>query len=540
MISELFLEKAFDEFYDKCKEILRKNIFDKKKLDILKDDIAEFHRNFSETNLYAQESAFQKFVENNLKLYEQYNAINKIEPPYETLDEIQKEIKLKCIKKFCTAIVSKSDIDSYYIIPFLLIKSTLYEIARETDMGRSAIIIDETGQRIDRATEETNKQIISAKNEILSAIINTTQIAIENKELLANQNACNSSLNIDTNKSILILDENRKRLSHEMRQIAAGIRALNESFGQYIFNKNIEAHENKNRNITELFNQVIKRAELYKLDIQGQFDLIDLMTIYQGDEVYPNIKQFDIWKEFFYKLHLVFKAPCSVNNHYLDMPLVKLDRSQLNMHTVTTDPMLLECVLFNVVSNAIKYSYINSKIIVDFTKRTEPEKYIFTITNYGNFLDPYDRSIYERGVRHNNDMGTTVGMGLGLYWCELIITKLGGKIHHECNPVDEPLSKYNIPLMEPFFSRFSNYNDFRKAWDKAYKLGFVEANISEQSYIDIKAKYEDLRKQHIYEKIVNNWSSETINNMSFFRLYTDMQIPTYEIIFKIEIPKLVR
>jgi hypothetical protein len=69
--------------------------------------------------------------------------------------------------------------------------------------------------------------------------------------------------------------------------------------------------------------------------------------------------------------------------------------------------------------------------------------------------------------------------------------------------------------------------------------------ISEQSYSSIKAEYQRLlgNKHNAvseYDAIVNKWSDKKLKNISFLRLYTDISVPTYEIVFSIEIPSRER
>ena len=161
-VTELFWEKVFEKFYDRCETLFIDKILNKRKLDKLADELSQYHIKFCEEHNFAQTSKFQQFVENNLKIYEQYNAICKINYPYRTIDEIQQEIISLCIREFPSPGL-KGDIESYYRITFLLIKITLYEIAQKTDTGRNAIMLDTLVTYI----EEAKKELFTAINQIL-------------------------------------------------------------------------------------------------------------------------------------------------------------------------------------------------------------------------------------------------------------------------------------------------------------------------------------------------------------------------------------
>ena len=124
-------DRVIDEFYDKCKDFLKEKIFDRRKLDELKIIINKYHREFCDIYSLDQNFKFQQYMENSLKLYEQYNAMCKIEPSYSTINEIQNKIISDCVNEFKSSSVSAITINSYYKRIFELINNTLYGLVYE-------------------------------------------------------------------------------------------------------------------------------------------------------------------------------------------------------------------------------------------------------------------------------------------------------------------------------------------------------------------------------------------------------------------------
>jgi signal transduction histidine kinase len=367
----------------------------------------------------------------------------------------------------------------------------------------------------------------------------------------------NMLLRLEAQKSTIMLTENRERLSHEVGQIAMGVRALNKRYNNIFFEKKNNFIRQKNKkdidSLEKSYEEFIKKSMLYKDDVESQFQIIEMLLKVHGDNIIPNPKKFDIWTEFLNRWNIIFSSQCSINNQFLVMPFSQhqyYDRSR----TIITDPVLIQCALYNIVNNAIKYSYVNTKININFEKEfivngnnIKIEMYKFTVENYGAYLNPDDKKIYEKNIRSTHGKGTInfdssiAGEGLGLYWTDMLVKKLNGAIYNLCD--EKPICKYHIPLMKPFFTRCREYPLFREFWDKSKEAGLISREVPELSYQEIKNEYDRLMANKTngiseYDKIVSDWSSDKLNGISFFRLCTDMGIPTHKISFIIKIPKL--
>ncbi len=101
---------------------------------------------------------------------------------------------------------------------------------------------------------------------------------------------------------------------------------------------------------------------------------------------------------------------------------------------IETDGRLLNIVLNNVISNAIKYSYQNSKIEI-FHKKSD-DKIQIIIKDYGVGMS--HKEVENLFTKHSVAQHTNSGTGLGLLVSRNIIKKLGGKILPKVKKIKEP------------------------------------------------------------------------------------------------------
>lgn len=111
---------------------------------------------------------------------------------------------------------------------------------------------------------------------------------------------------------------------------------------------------------------------------------------------------------------------------------------------VTADRLRIEQVLTNLLSNAMKYSPGENKVIL--SSLLENGEVIVRIRDYGMGVPDSERTqIFERFYRTKDMKITITGFGLGLYICRDIIRRHGGKIWIEAE--DKGSSFYfSLPL----------------------------------------------------------------------------------------------
>jgi PAS domain S-box-containing protein len=98
-----------------------------------------------------------------------------------------------------------------------------------------------------------------------------------------------------------------------------------------------------------------------------------------------------------------------------------------NLGTVVTDDSMIEQILSNLISNAIKYSDPNRHNLVSISMVTESEDHIVKVCDTG-------KGIQEKNIEKifapfkRIDAGITEGEGMGLAFARAVIRKLGGRI----------------------------------------------------------------------------------------------------------------
>jgi len=99
-----------------------------------------------------------------------------------------------------------------------------------------------------------------------------------------------------------------------------------------------------------------------------------------------------------------------------------------NVRSIKTDPILLNVIMQNFFSNAVKYSEEGKSIM--FMVKEDGKDLIFSVKDFGLGIPEKDQArIFERLYRATNvrEVDTT-GSGLGLFISKMIAKSLGGEI----------------------------------------------------------------------------------------------------------------
>lgn len=110
------------------------------------------------------------------------------------------------------------------------------------------------------------------------------------------------------------------------------------------------------------------------------------------------------------------------------------------------DPDLIRIIFQNLISNAVKYSPDNSKIVVTINK--EKNDLLISVADNGYGIpEAQKEKIFDKLFRADNVVGKDVeGTGLGLYIVKSIIEQSGGKIWFE-SEIDKGSTFYvTIPI----------------------------------------------------------------------------------------------
>ena len=110
------------------------------------------------------------------------------------------------------------------------------------------------------------------------------------------------------------------------------------------------------------------------------------------------------------------------------------------------DKALLGQLLYNLITNAIRYCHRGTRIILDCKKTSgDPwSPHLLSITDYGIKMEGGEDSfrLYWQGDAAKG----TSGLGIGLYIAHRVAMAHGGSIDYQCTKI----SDFNVPLMEAF------------------------------------------------------------------------------------------
>jgi signal transduction histidine kinase len=113
---------------------------------------------------------------------------------------------------------------------------------------------------------------------------------------------------------------------------------------------------------------------------------------------------------------------------------------------VQSDPVLLEKIITNLLTNSIKYSRENSSIAVS---TTVDDRFVLTVTDRGIGIPPADQEhLFERFYRASN-AGNVQGTGLGLHILKHYVVMLHGTIKLTSEPGAGTTVEISFPVAAP-------------------------------------------------------------------------------------------
>jgi signal transduction histidine kinase len=113
---------------------------------------------------------------------------------------------------------------------------------------------------------------------------------------------------------------------------------------------------------------------------------------------------------------------------------------------VLADPVRVEQVLTNLLSNAGKYSYPESEIVLE--ARCEAREITISVTNLGPGIPAHDlHRVFARHYRTSAaESGRAPGLGLGLYIARGLIEAHGGRIWAESQVGGRTTFRFTLPV----------------------------------------------------------------------------------------------
>jgi signal transduction histidine kinase len=134
-------------------------------------------------------------------------------------------------------------------------------------------------------------------------------------------------------------------------------------------------------------------------------------------------------------------------------PLIVKNKQSLILDIPSSLPQImadkdrLQQILFNLIDNASKYNMENEKIILSVTARNN--HLVFSIRDSGKGIPEEDKiNIFDPYTRLESNKRSTLGMGLGLAICKILVELHRGQIWVESEPNKGSTFSFTIPLSE--------------------------------------------------------------------------------------------
>jgi PAS domain S-box-containing protein len=321
-------------------------------------------------------------------------------------------------------------------------------------------------------------------------------------------------------------DITREKLAEdELRKSEQNLRNLNDAKNRLIY---ILSHDLRapTSSIIGIVNAILEDSHLTKEEIQNYLKLIKSASTYQLDLI-NNLLDWSLLEsgKFNYTIepkdleYAVYNSLNSVKG-LLDQKKIKLE-VKVHSALVLIDLNLFSRILINLVSNAIKFSYPESKIWIS-TKLLNNSRIEISIKDNGVGID---KEVFEKlftfkeKVSRHGTSGER-GTGLGLSLCKDMVKILGGSLKIESpvkfvskKPVGTIVSfdvktvepkvlisdkiKININLLK---QNLNGYKFVRKNIDK------IETHLSEDYYFFITIDEKEL-KESLIESLLNNYKT---------------------------------
>ncbi len=220
-------------------------------------------------------------------------------------------------------------------------------------------------------------------------------------------------------------DEFLSMAAHELRTPLGTMRWRLETMLAEKMSPHIRSYLEQNyQNVLRLIHLVSNLLDVSRID-QGKVkqtkDMIDAVTFVQT--IIDNQKEWATKKG----VHILFHTSSST------IPLV-------------IDQNLLEEIVVNLITNAIKYNKPNGKVVVSI--KQERKKFIFSVEDTGIGIPKKDqKTIFEKFKRGSNvDTNAYEGTGLGLFVVKSYVKKWHGHIHLKSKEGKGTIFTIDLPI----------------------------------------------------------------------------------------------
>jgi hypothetical protein len=194
-----------------------------------------------------------------------------------------------------------------------------------------------------------------------------------------------------------------------------------------------------------------KRNDVYH-DALGSLAMFDFISknigIIVNDPILPEKKDVRIYHDLLYKWENIKRV--DARDKGCD---IEFKKSHI---TIFTDPRYAEIIVYNLLTNAVKYAYDDSMIYIHCAKQVTQNNFVLSVTNFTfNIKESQRMKLFEYGYRTQNARSYyPEGSGIGLWLVREVIERLGGNVML-CKP--QWISDYNIPLLHEYINRSNIY-----------------------------------------------------------------------------------
>lgn len=184
--------------------------------------------------------------------------------------------------------------------------------------------------------------------------------------------------------------------------------------------------------------------------------------------------------------------------------------------TIKSNQSLLDMIFFNLMSNAIKYSYPGTKVIIgiqDTDSYSRPHR--ITLTDFGAPIEAdYPDQIFQMYFRGDSAVAQIEGSGIGLYVANEVANILDARLTW----TSEKVSDYNIPIL----MRQLNLPPLLR------KYSLTSPHL-------IQAEYLRLQKSGYLTQIFNDDYLTNPNEWNQLEMQEELFRPTFRVTFRIEL-----
>ena len=277
---------------------------------------------------------------------------------------------------------------------------------------------------------------------------------------------------------------------------------------------------------------------------------------------HPEMITFRPYHAFMFKWASVFKDECS--SRRIETSSVSIDYMDSDRPTMLADPSQIEQAVYNLLTNAIKYSYRYSYVDYDFKLDKSQRNYVFRITNYGPLIPKDDEEkIFEYGYRTESSQREAdrekSGDGLGLFISRRIATlhkynrRLSNgiieSVHGTLKLIEnELICDYNVPMLALLNSipsawkkdgllynfrqpQWQDDSNEEKAVEQLASLGSIDKIVHEDILRVRRAQRENAIESSFKEIVPDMWSDAWMSSY-----WDELSKPTARITFELSIP----